>query len=168
MEVYRSNELVPRTPPPKKSGKSKKKGGGGGGGVKGVIIEMFDQGDEGTHGLLENFDLERESSYLLWLNKDLWCKDIADMFFTHLVESKERQFRLHLQTVLAAFKLRQVSEIARIPPKLLKMTIEDVEKHWGGNWAGTLGRIAVERQREEEVGEDEKERVLREGVKGKR
>lgn len=84
------------------------------------------------------------------------------------VESKERQFRSELQNALRAFRIRGETEINRIPPKMRDMTVEEVEKMWGGNWAGTLGRMAMERQREEEGDEEEKERVMREGVKGKR
>ncbi|KAI9631916.1 uncharacterized protein MKK02DRAFT_41550 [Dioszegia hungarica] len=137
--VHRPDDMSLKTPPPKsRTGKSKKKGG------KGVVIDTDAAGGsgEGTHGLLLNFDLE--------------------------IESKERQFRSELQNALRAFRIRGETEINRIPPKMREMTVEEVEKMWGGNWAGTLGRMAMERQREEEGDEEEKERVMREGVKGKR
>ena len=77
---------------------------------------------------------------------------------------KTRAFRSQLQATLAAFLLRQETEIFKIPRELRNMTLGDLSTKWAGSWAGTVQRIArekieeAERERDREEREKEKER----------
>ncbi|WWC96013.1 hypothetical protein V866_002880 [Kwoniella sp. B9012] len=94
-------------------------------------------------GLLANFDIE-----------------VAD---------KTLYFRSILSRTLASFRMREESEILSIPRELRGMTLAELEKKWGGGWAGTLQKIRRESfEKKEKVREEKEEKEREEVVKGKR
>lgn len=89
-----------------------------------------------------------------------------------IVEDKIRAFESHLSLTLQAFLLRQDAELFRIPRELRSMTLQDLQKSWGGSLAGTvmkLKRDRIELEERERMEREEEERKARETeAKGKR
>ncbi|WWC88775.1 uncharacterized protein L201_003688 [Kwoniella dendrophila CBS 6074] len=94
-------------------------------------------------GLLENFDIE--------------------------VAHKSEIFRSILARTLVSFRIREESEILKIPRELRKLTLAELESKWGGGWANTLKNIRRESfDKKEKVREENDENKREELVKGKR
>lgn len=84
------------------------------------------------------------------------------------MNQRTKAFEQDLQTLIAAFKLKTEGEIARTPSNLRSMKLGELEKYWEVGWAGIAARVAEAKLAEERDAYEEKERLLREEVKGKR
>ena len=74
-----------------------------------------------------------------------------------IAADKTRNFRESLCARLKSFQIRQEMELLKIPRELRNMTLGELEKRWGGSWAGTLMRIKKEEMEALEKKERERE-----------
>lgn len=74
------------------------------------------------------------------------------------VNDRTRAFQASLCATLSSFKIRQETELMRIPRELRSLTLRELRERWGGSWKGTLLKLAKERvEKREKEFEDVKE-----------
>ncbi|KAJ9101002.1 hypothetical protein QFC20_005286 [Naganishia adeliensis] len=81
------------------------------------------------------------------------------------VEDRTRSFWSNLDDLMTSFEIRQESAIMLIPKNLRNLSMREMNELWGGDWRGTLRKLAEktlenQNQREKEKFEDAVQQVV--------